>query len=78
MASYSMNIGEQGVEQNRECIEVGFDNVSQYTSKASVTETTVPYEAPKMMLHASVESSDTMKPDLGPTAHDITRSTRNG
>lgn len=53
------------------CNQMGFDNVSQYTSKMSNTETTVPYESPKPTAQAAVESSNTMLTPVDPSAHDL-------
>jgi hypothetical protein len=85
LANPSMNIGDQGVEQDRTYQEVGFSIDDRDVGPAQTAfhslgpdRGTLPGELPSPLLNAVTHTSDTQKPDLGPTAHDITRSTRNG
>lgn len=78
MASYSMNVGPGGVEQERDCVELGFDNVTPYSRKMATTKPTVPYDKPSAMLNGAIETSNTIGLELGPSAGDITRRNLNG
>lgn len=76
MASYSMNTGLPEPERN--VVELNFENVAQYSRKASTTKPTVPYDKPAPVAGRSIETSNTIAIDLGPSAGDITRRGLNG
>lgn len=71
-----MNIGEQGVEQERSVQELNYGNVHQDAN--TTTEPTVPYKQSAPLEDAVTRTSDTRIIDVGPSATDITMRTRNG
>jgi len=77
MSNLKMNIGDQGVEQERTVQELMYNNVSQHV-QISTEEPTVPYHKPTPIMDDVDRTSDTHNMDIGPSAHDITARTRNG
>lgn len=68
-----MNIGEQGVEQDRTVNDVGFNgNFHVNTNPPTEFMPTVPYSGSSPLVNMVNESSDSQKIDVGPSAHDIT------
>lgn len=76
MASYSMNTGLP--EPERSVVELGFNNVTPYSRNQSNDKPTVPYDKPTPVSGQSIETSNTISIDLGPSASDITRRNANG
>jgi len=72
---YSMNIGSQGIEQDRSCDVIGFNNVNEDVSK---TGRATPQDMPAPLADAVVRTSNSQEIPLGPSAGDITMRTRNG
>lgn len=69
-----MNIGEQGIEQDRTINDVGFRGNFHITTNPDVEyERTVPYNGPSQLVNKVDESSDSQQIDLGPSANDIVR-----
>lgn len=80
-----MNIGPQGVEQDRTCDDMGFDNVAQYSTGIGPSQTAYKSlgsgggatgESPSPLQNAVIETSNTQAVPLGPSAHDIVERTR--
>jgi hypothetical protein len=72
---YSMNIGSQGIEQDRSCDMIGFDNVNEDVSKIGRD---VPQDMPAPLEDATIRTSNSQEISMGPSAGDITMRTRNG
>lgn len=76
MVDYSMNVGSQGIEMDRSCDEMGFDNVEPHVRLATTEKPTVPYDEPTPMQDATIRTSNTQEIEVGPSASDITARTR--
>lgn len=69
-----MNIGEQGIEQDRTINDVGFNGNFHITTNPDVErEPTVPYNSSSPLVNMVNESSDSQRIDVGPSANDIVR-----
>lgn len=75
MPDYSMNTGMP--HEPRTCDVRGFDNVDS-AGISDISKPTVPYFKPAPLADAVTNTSNTQRVDVGPTAGDITRRTRNG
>lgn len=75
MGNLKMNIGEQGVEQDRAVQELNYNNVDRFFA---TTKPMTPYDQPAALQDDVNRSSDTKNIDVGPSAMDITARTRNG
>ena len=74
MPDYDMNTGVP--HEPRTVIELGFENVRGNVS--STNKATVPYDKPAPLNDAVTRTSNTQRVDVGPSAGDITRRSRNG
>lgn len=75
----SMNIGSQGIEEDRTINNVEFDSMFHITTApATEKEATVPYNSPSHLDNHVNPSSDSQKIEVGPSAHDIVDRTRMG
>jgi len=88
MGEYSMNIGSQGIEQERTCDNMGFDSVQAHSAGVNEAQTSyhsigtgrgdIPGEMASPLHNATVETNDSQKMSIGPSAGDIVARTRNG
>jgi hypothetical protein len=72
MPNYPMHTG--GIEQDRSCDVLGFDNVSEDIS--NMDRPTIPKAQPMNLQDAVTRTSDTQKVRVGITSHDITMRSR--
>lgn len=67
-----MNIGSQGIEQNRSVNVVGFDSLFHVNTSPATTKPTVPYDQSAPLTNEVNGSSNSQTIDIGPSAHDKT------
>ena len=75
MPNYSLN--NDAPEPDRSLVDKGFNGMG-VTNPPTAYMPTVPYKGSSPLVNEVQESSDTQKSELGESASEITRRTRNG
>jgi len=68
MASFSMNMGVPAPPRDADLL--GYDNVTQYSNNVS-DAVPVKHDFPTPLVGASVETSNTVRVQIGSSAHDL-------